>query len=428
MDMVGHVRMHGERLLLILLIAVPGVSIMASARLGVGLQGDSYPYLAAAGSVSEQIRAGNLGGAFLDSAAGFVHWPIGFPMWISLHSLMGISPVLWSLLSNVALSGLLVWLTYRLALLAGLTTDLSLVSAAFVSLSPAMVEVGWRVQTEALFSAIFLGSVILLARSVKMEALSWRRVVALSGLVSSAYLIRYMGAFLFPAVLLAVTWIAYRNLTKSQIVRISVLCFGSSLGILLQGIRNIHHGAEFLGSDRYVQRFTTGEVVSQALPWVGSYWWPQRNLVLSLLASCLVLGLVLAALVRAFKTRTWAVVYLFFVWIGFWLLLLGSIYYQDTSPVDWRFIHPVFPISAVLVVGGSAFLIRRVGRPRARLGKPSLVAASLQSRTFMSLMFAALLVVMAARLATEVVDPQGSGATDLAPLMTKDLVEPLPPL
>lgn len=322
----------------------------------------------------------------------------------------------WALSMNAILSGLLVVLTFFLARLAGLAAGWRLVPPALVALSPAMVEIGWRVQSEALFTLLFTATVTLLAGAIRHRSISWSSVAGVSGLVSGAYLVRYMGAFLIPIVGLAALWLALKSPKQDRWLRSAVLIAGSLVGVILQGIRNLHQGADFLGSDRYVQRFTVVEVLDQAFPWIGSYLFPLRVSWISLLVSIGVLTIVGAAVVAAIRQRNSIIPFLFIVWIVFWGALLVSIYFQDTSPVDWRFIHPVFPIFATLLVSGLSAIARWPSdRPPDHLTERE---PQWRRITFgaVALCISGLMIVSAVRLMSQIIDPVGEGATSTIPV------------
>ena len=407
-----------EYLLLAGLAFIPALAIVVSARVGAGMQGDSFGYVAASESVIEVARSALGLRVFLDAAPGYVHWPLGYPLWLSVHAVANVPVGAWALGMNAILSGLLVLLTFLLARVAGLAEGWRLVPPALVALSPAMVEIGWRVQSEALFTVLFTATVILLAGAIRQRSISWSSVAGVSALASGAYLVRYMGAFLIPIVGLAALWLALKSLKQDRWIRSAVLIAGSFVGVLLQGIRNLHQGAEFLGSDRYVQRFTVVEVLDQSFPWVGSYVFPLRVSQISLVVTLGVLAVLAAAVVVAIRQRNSIIPFLFVVWIFFWGALLVSIYFQDTSPVDWRFIHPVFPIFATLLAAGFAAIAGWPSeRPPARA--PNGTSTTVARITFgaVALCIAGLMVVSAVRLMSQIMDPVGGGSTTTIPVL-----------
>lgn len=405
-----------EYLLLAVLSFIPALAIVVSARVGAGMQGDSFGYVAASESVVEVARSALGPDIFLNAAPGYVHWPLGYPLWLSVHALANVPVGAWALGTNAMLSGLLVMLTFLLARVAGLGEGWRLVPPALVALSPAMVEIGWRVQSEALFAVLFTATVTLLAGAIRHRSISWGAVAGVSVLVSCAYLVRYMGAFLIPIVGLAALWLALKSPKKDRWLRSAALIAGSLVGVILQGIRNLHQGADFLGSDRYVQRFTVVEVLDQAFPWIGSYVFPLRVSWISLLVAVGVLAIVGAAVVVAIRQRNSIILFLFVVWIVFWGALLVSIYFQDTSPVDWRFIHPVLPIFATLLAAGFS----AIARPLSDRPPDHLTEREPQWRRIafgaVALCISGLMIVSAVRLMSQIMDPVGEGATSTIPV------------
>ena len=406
-----------EALTLLALCLIPATAVLASARVGAGMQGDSFGYIAASESVVATSSTTPIWRLFIDAAPGYVHWPLGYPMWLSLHAVFNLPVGAWSVASNAFLSALLVLVTYLLASVAGLGSRWRLLSAALVSVSPAMVEIGWRVQSEALFSLLFVLAVTLLAQAINSRSISWPQIVSVSVLVSCAYLVRYMGAFLIPIVGIAALWLVFKSPQRDRWVKSAALLVGSLVGVLLQGLRNLQQDAEFLGSDRYVQRFSPVEVIDQALPWIGSHLVPLRSAWLSTLVTLAVLSILVTAVVIAIRRRNAVLVFLSITWAFFWSALLLSIYFQDTSPVDWRFIHPVLPVFAVLFISGTAFFfdwasVDVYGRPPVHGRKVRLAI-----RGAVAFGLIGLLLLSSLRLTLQIRDPVGSGATTTIPVL-----------
>lgn len=411
---VNSVALHKTALGILCLI--PAGSLWLAGRVGVGMQGDSFPYAAAAADLSPVLLAGSPVNTFLNAVPGFVHWPIGYPIWLSVGTASGLPMAMWSLVSNAILASVLVLLTFSLAKTCRLGPLASLAAASFVALSPAVIEVAWRMQSEALFSVLFTAAILVLARTIRYRSLTWTSVAAVSVFSSGAYLVRYMGLFLIPVIFVGSVILVAQARTRAQILRVSVMMFGSCLGIILQGLRNVAQGSDFLYSYSSISRFTPGEVVGQAIPWVGSYWWPQRLPLASWAFSALVITLVAVAILKAVQLRELSVMFVGVAWLVFWSLLIMSIYLRPVSPVDWRFIHPVLPLISVLVVVGWIDL-RELGRGK-RSDSDSWTFKHPRWMSWKSVstgVYVLLLLVMIARLWAEISDPMGAGATQVVP-------------
>lgn len=402
---------------LLVLCLIPATAILVSARVGAGMQGDSFGYIAASESIIATSSTTPIWRLFPDAAPGYVHWPLGYPLWLSLHAVFNAPVGAWSVASNAVLSALLVLVTYQLARVAGLGPRWRLLSAAFVAVSPAMVEVGWRVQSEALFSLLFILAVTMLAQAISKSSINWPQIVGVSVLVSCAYLVRYMGAFLIPIVGIAALWLLIQSPRWVQFLKSAALVVGSLFGIFIQGIRNLQQGADFLGSDRYVQRFSAAEVVGQAFPWIGSYLVPLRVTWLSSLIAIAVLSVFVFASLMAARRRNSVLPFLSIIWVSFWLLLLSSIYFQDTSPVDWRFIHPVFPVFVVVMVSGVSLISSwaSANAPNGSPGNGQRVQPAI--RVTLVLALVGLLLLSCMRLVLQIRNPLGTGATTTIPVL-----------
>lgn len=375
------------------------------------MQGDSFGYARAAEELGVAWQSGAPASALFTAVPGYVHWPIGYPVWLSFHSIVDLPIGLWALGSNAVFCGLLVFMTYRLAIGLSMSPNLALLSCSFVAFSPAIVEVGWRLQGEALFSILFLLAITRLTMTIRKACLKWMDVTVVCLAVSAATLVRYMAVFLIPFVLLASIYIFLQSRSEKPVAKLLAMVMGSLGGVVLQGVRNLAQGSSFIGSDRYVERFTPGEVLLQAYPWLGSYWWPLRWETVSLAVALVVLFLVTISLISAWRSGAHDRVFVGAVWAGFWGMLLASIYFQDTSPVDWRFIHPVFPLGCVLVAIGANTVWEKASGATSTRTRMKARGRRRLSFGLGATLVGAIMLVMVGRLIDEVRDPVGAGAT-----------------
>lgn len=400
------------------LVAWPAIVLVSAVRIGAGLQGDSIRYLASAEALANRWGSVGIVAWFMDSAPGFVHWPLGYPMWLSVGPIAGMPLPLWGFITNCLFASLLVWLTYWLGRIALGRPRPALLAATFVAISPAMVEVNWRLQSEPLFTVLFMGVVAVLASAIRGAKLSWPAICLIAVLASGATMVRYMGLFLLPLVFAGAVLAVRREPRARAIALVLVTMLGSLIGVVLQGLRNLSFGSGFLSDSRGLERFTIPDLLTQSVPWIGSYLLPLRVTVVS--------GLVAGAILMLFawhatwmaRERNWTVVFLYVVWAGFWGMLLLSIYAQDTSPIDWRFIHPVFGTFCILLIASATRAVKQMaqmdGVRRLITGYPWMPPAAIWgSRVLLGV----LLVVMLSRTLAMAVNPLGSGATSVIPLL-----------
>ena len=328
-----------QRVALVALVLYPAVMIVIATANGPGISVDSVSYAAAATSFADTGRFVTYDGTDLTL------FPPGLPAALGLLVAMGFSLSTAAIVVNVVAVCLTIIASYLLARQVLVSPGWSLVVAAAVSLLAATVRVGSYLWTEALFTALIAGALVLIAWAVRRHRTPWWLVVAAGALVALSTTLRYVGVVAVPVVMVAIAWASRESRVRRALVAGSI----GLMGLVLPAFRNVMLGSSALGERYPGSMGIEGAVTGLVLQW-GEYVAPSRSTSLTVIVGAVV-GIVLLVgmwLVIVQRNRPGAVLALFVVL--YWTAIVFSQVGTRLDVVTERFAAPVLAPSVVLVL------------------------------------------------------------------------------
>lgn len=308
----------------VLVITITVVSlglVWMSQSINTSLDFDSGVYLAVAQSALDGQ------GFTLPSGEPLTIFPVGYPALIAGLGMVGVPGVSAASVINVASFSLLIvgMFIYSSQTLRGRIYPL--VATLILATSVASFRVYSQAWSESVFVVIVLAVLIILTHIVKTRSVSWPMLIGLGLLVSGASLLRFMGVLLVPVVLIT---ILYALKTWRIDAKIVVLFLLSTLGFVINGVRNTYHNTPLFG-ERMDSALNLQGSVEQFVRQLGVYVIPPETTSLSfVLGGVLIAGLI-ASLWLIFVNR---VNVLYPTSLMFVVIWSGVVWSQTTTRLD----------------------------------------------------------------------------------------------
>jgi hypothetical protein len=339
---------RGSTLALVAAAMLPAALVVVACRHGLGMTADSVGYVATARSFAADWEF-----TYWDGTP-FTIWPPGLPLILGFLLKAGIDPLVSAFVLNVLAVSALVALTYLIGRQLLESPLVAFVPTAVTAVAISTIRVYSQLWSEPLFIVLCLAAIWLLMRIIR-NGMSASDVLAVAACVSLACSVRYIGVALLPVVGISVLIAeARRGLFQATAAAVAVVAL-SGIGAALVALRNLILVGSLTGGSS-ISHASLGDLVLTALAIVGGWLVPEASVGfgLAVLAGLAIVGMAtLGALFLAWSTtsRSLAVPLVAFVATHLVVLLISLL--TRNVFLDFRYLAPLLPPTAILVVVGA---------------------------------------------------------------------------
>ena len=340
---------------------LPAALVVVASRDGPGVTADSVGYVAAA-------RHFAAGGEFRYwDGTPFTTWPPGLPLILGTLIKVGVDPLVSTLVLNVLSAITLVALTYLIGRRLLSFPNIGLVPAALVAIALPTVRVHSQLWTEPLFTVLCLATIWLLMRMIQ-NGTSTSGVIAVAACVSMACSLRYIGIALLPVVGVSLLTGEARRGLPQALGRAAAVVALSGIGIAVLALRNLTLVGSLLGSSSRSSA-SLRPLIRTTLANLGGWIAADARVgtTVAVFVGAAILGMaIVGVFFLARNVALWRVAVPLVAFIASYLIVLVISLLSVNALLDFRYLAPLLPPMAILVVVAVSSLWSLATRPMPR--------------------------------------------------------------